>query len=275
MIDQVYLILAITQLFIFFVFGPEGMRLGVYMMVKKNPNWVMGHPEFTLHKTLEKLTNWFHYIVGGTSAAAIIYYALIEPTPEYNLMLMYRPLQVLAFGFLVIVTAQYFWLARNIPAPEISKATLTDRRLSNYIPMWTFWVANFSCAIVAVVYGYAFSADIIDMGKALIAFRVFFIVPIGANLAILFYIRRKHSESDYLFGENGRRFEVGVIVSMIYLIALIGFNWIYVDFFDGTPFNHDVVLIGTVVFLQAIALFATVHPKTREMLKEYKDFLTQ
>jgi len=273
MIGTIYLILAITQLFIFFVLVPQGIRLGVYMTVKKNPKWVADHPEFTVHRTLERLTTGFSCLLGAVSAAAIVYYTLLVPTPEYYLLLMLRPVQALALGTIVIAALHYIWLERRIPVPEVSKASLSERRISSYIPMWVYWLANISCGIVAVIFGYAYFTDNINQGDASVIFQIFFVAPILVNLVNNLSIRRKHSESDYMFGKKGRRFEVGMMVGLLYLIALLGFNKIYVDFFDGTPFNGDVLLIGLFVFFNLIALFAAVHPKTKALLAEYSDML--
>lgn len=272
MTQEVYLILAIVNMILlFFMWGPNAMRLSIFMALKKNPEWIATHPEFKIHKTFELIAVWFHYLLGIGSALAIIYFTLVVPTPDYYIKLLIIPLQLLAHGFLIIMGGQYFWLARSIPTPKITQASLTERKLSRFIPIWVYVAVNVFLAITTILYGYIYFAELREASFALTQFISFCFGFIFLNLAILFSVRRKHSESDFMFGKFGRKTDIWIMIAMMLFLAVVGVIGVIRDFFGGWAISEMMFLVGIILFAQIMALYFQLHPKNKSMLKEYKN----
>ena len=275
MTDILLIILAVSQVFILYIFGmPIACQVLTHLGLKKNPQWIKDHPKFVNYKIMDILTRGFSYILAAGAVLAIVKYVIITPTPEYYMDLATVPLVISGVAFILYLILLQVSIINKIPAPEMTTASLSDRRLSSYVPMWVVYFGFACIAVIVGTYGWGFASGIIEM--ELTSRRM---IGLGGGMMLwfgltLYMLRRKYSEFDVIFGPDGRKYEIWGTVGMLYMFVLIGVWRISGDFFGINLFSDNAFFIITGFAFQIFILIYSFHPRVREILRDYKRILT-
>ncbi len=267
--ETIYLIVAIVQVFALIIAMPKAFRVTIYMMLRKNPEWIKAHPEFTVHKTIDRISTGFHVGLGIIGAAAIFLYAIIIPSPDYYWELMAYPLFSMFAVFTFVMSAQYFWLARSIPKPEAVKASLTSRRLSDFVPMWTYYLGNALGAVIIALHVNAIFKGF--EGAYFGALGAILFLYTWVNGWLYYYLRWKYSENEEVFGSATRKIEAIGGVALLYLVAILCANILWKVYFGAyffAPLTMNMMIIAS-VYIGVI--YYSLHPKTNKTLAKYED----
>lgn len=270
MIETLALLLAISHtLFLFPVALPIGHKVLIYLAIKKKPKWIAAHPEFKFHILLDKVMDYFCYILALGCASGIIYYSLIVPSPDKYLLVALMPFQVGAVGFLIFITLLHFRVAKKIPAPEVVSATLEDRRLSQYIPIWTLVPGYAALVAMIMYYVYAYFNGMIEADHTIRRLSELVVVSAILSGLLLYFLKRKYSEFEVIFGEGARKYEIWMGVGLLYYVVLFRFDRFSYDFLGDMLFRDAIVLPIICVILQLSLIYYMLQPKVKEILKNY------
>ncbi len=260
--------LAFTQIPVVFVFTSRaGIRLASYYCLKRNPDWVAKHPEFKVYTLINSVALGFSYLVAAVSVFAILKYVFITPTPGYYVLLLVAPLTIWTLGYLVYFVAFYMAVTREIPAPALRKASLTDRRLSTFVPMWTVYLCYGFLALIVIIYSWALMSE--TLGGQLATARIVGlggVIILGTGV-LLVTLRRKYSEMEGIIGPSGRKVEVIGSLAVLYLGVLAGVHRILGDFFNISLFSDASFFVAISLIIQAYFLAYCLHPKVRLLLR--------
>ncbi len=268
MTDLLLVALACTQILIIFIFTSHtGLRLANYYCQKRNPDWVAAHPEFNRHSIINTTARGVAWLIAAVSAAGIVKYALITPTPSYYALLLVTPLTIWISGYLVYITIFYLTVTRKIPAPKRRQAVLADRRLSSFVPLWTVYLCYAMLALILMSYAWALLSEAHGTALAvrrLLAFTA--AITLGSGVLIV-SLQRKNSEMEHVLGAGGRRLEVIASIVVLYLIVLVGGYFILHDFFNTSYFSDASLLVGISLLIQVYFLTYCLHPRVRTSLR--------
>ena len=274
MIDSLPIILALINIGFTFPYGfLKASRVLIYLALKKNPKWVMDHPEFKTHKILDQVLTYTLYALSAGNLAALIYFGLIEPRPDLYFAVAIVPMEIAGTVFIAFLLILHFGIARKIPAPETVKASLSDRSLDMYINPLVFVPGIIGFVALGFYYVYAFMIG--DIAQDIFAVRIAEIIAGPALMyAILqYFLKRKYSECEEIFGLGSRKYEVWMLVFIFYFSLLIRFDRFSYDFLGGMLIK-DAVAIPIICF---IAVSFTCHyvrqPRVKKLLEEYRDLL--
>ena len=246
MTEFLTILLAFTQIPILLVFGARRGLTGMfYHSLNKNPEWIDAHPDFRNHNRINSAALYFFYFLAAASLLATIKYSLITPSPDYYVRLLVTPQLIWGLGLSVYVAAFDYGVMKKIPAPAIRKASLIDRRLSAFVPLWTVQLCYGSLALEICIYAWALMNNSLDHGLAIRRILgVSGVVIIGTGV-LLCFLRRKHSELEDILGlPSGRRVEVIFGLSALYLGVAVGAWRILGDFFGILLFRRCKALCG-------------------------------
>lgn len=272
MIDEFYLALAISQVIVLFVIaGPKPLQILIYLGLKKNPKWIAEHPEFTRHRLLDKISKIFFYLLAIGSSLAIVLFTIINNSPELYFKLMFYPLNIGGCFIMLSLAFLHYGVLRGIPVPEVVRASLEDRRLSAYVPLWTVYLAFTLIAFIYAAYGWGFMNDLIEMADfkrrmAGLTFSVIFFYG-----ALQYFLRRKYSEMATMYPENGRKIEIWMGVGLMYFIVFIGLMNISIDFFNVQFFSRMMIISMVFISVQLFIYWVVKHPKSKEILRDYNE----
>jgi hypothetical protein len=274
MIETLLIIMAITQIISLQIIGlPVSCQIMTNLGLRKNPEWIDTHPEFKSAQLLNNIIKWFMYLVAAASAAAIVYFVVLVPSPEYYLQLSMIPIVISSVGLIVFVGLLQQFVINKIPAPDKVSASLSDRRLSAFVPMWIVYAGSVILGFFLCVYGYSYVMEIIDPE---IAMRR--VLGLGGLIILLvgifiYTLKRKHSEMEVIMGPIGRKMEVWGNVVVLYLGVFVGIWRIFDDFY-GINLISDATFFLVVGFsIQAVTLVYSFHPKVKLLLKDQKEIL--
>ena len=199
------------------------------------------------------------------SLGAVVKYVVLTPSPEYYLTIVIIPLQISAMALLIFALLLHFAVVKKIPAPEVVKASLSNRRLSTFIPMWIVYIGVGAMLAVAGYYGWALFEGMINTDQAIKRILRTLSGLIIWCLMMLYVLKRKYSETGEVFGENGRKYEIWMGVGILYLLVLITFNRFFFDFLGGMLFRDTVMLLVLGFVVQGFVLHYVLQPKTKAM----------
>ena len=240
MTETLLITLAVSQVIVlFFICMPYYGKVMIELGLRKNSGWITEHPEFTRHKLLEKFHSYFHYVLGVVTSVMIINYVWISPGTVHFLWLLLVPLGVSLSAFLLFTAALQRLVIKTIPAPDRIKASLDDRRLSSLVPMWVVYLGVACLFILFGIYSGAIVTEVINIEIAterLIGLSGFIVLWVGI---LIYTVKRKHSEMELIFKENGRKYELWQIVVTLYLGVFVGIWRILGDFYGINLFSDN------------------------------------
>lgn len=262
--------LAFTQIPVVFVFtSRKGLRLASYYCLKRNPDWVTTHPEFKVHTLINSVALGFSYLVAAVSVFAVLKYVFITPTPGYYVLLLVAPLTIWTLGYLVYFVSFYMAVTRKIPAPAIRTASLTDRRLATFVPMWAVYLCYGFLVLIMMIYSWALMSETLVDELAIARIVGFGVVIVLGTGVLLVTLRRKYSEMQDIIGPSGRKVEVIGSIAVLYLGVLVGIYRILGDFYNISLFSDASFFVAISLAIQAYFLAYCLHPKVKSLLQEY------
>ncbi len=264
-IDYMLLALTLTQIPIIFIYTTR-MYCHMYsdLALSRNVEWVTGHPEFTRHLSYSKIMRLFAYIVAALSAASIGYYVFQCPDPDNIVPILFLPQLAWLVGIALYTVALHFKVTRAIPLPDRRRTKLEDQSLAAYMPHWIAALSYVGLLFAASVYLWALLSGTLPSALAIARLSgLSGIIIIGTGV-LVFALRRKHSELELIFGENGRKIEVRGAVTALYFGVFVGLMRILGDFFDIHLLNTGIFFI--VVSIAAQGWFLAMYKYTSRKL---------
>ncbi len=170
-------------------------------------------------------------------------------------------------GYLVYIAIFYLAVTRTIPAPGTRQASLADRRLSSFMPLWSVYLCYTLLALVLMIYLGALLSEALVTEVAAIRLLAFSgVITLGTGVLIV-TLRRKNSEMEHVLGAGGRRIEVIASITVLYLAVLAGVYLILHDFFGVTYFSDASLLVAVSMLVQLYFLAYCLHPRVRASLR--------
>ncbi len=268
MTDLLLVVLACTQIPIIFIFTSHtGLRMANYYCHRRNPDWVATHAEFNRHIMINAAARGVAWLIAAVSAIAIVKYVFITPTPAYYALLLVAPLTFWVSAYLVYIAIFYLAVTRKIPAPARRQASLADRRLSSFAPLWTVYLCYALLLLILMIYFWALRSE--ALATALVARRLlaFCSVIILGSGVLMVTLRRKNSEMEHMLGASGRKIEVIASITLLYLIVLVGAVVILQDVFNIELFSLVSLLEAISLLIQVYFLAYCLHPRIRASLR--------
>jgi hypothetical protein len=228
------------------------------------------HPQFKTHETYSRIMLGFSYALAGATLAAIINFAWITPTPKYYVGLLVIPQFIWIAMSVSYMVAIYKGVMKKIPPLTTRKASLTPRRLSSYMPMWTVYVGYGLLLSSMAIYAWALMVGAIESETAI---RRLFGIGVGGvviTAIILVTLYSKNSNAELIFGPSGRKVEVRFNVGMLYIMPLVGVFGILEDFFGISLLSTISFFVVTSIMIQTTFIVYSFHPKVRTLHREYR-----
>ncbi len=267
--DYILLALSLTQIPIIFIYATR-MYCRMYsdLALTQNTEWIADHPEFTRHISYEKIMRLFANIVAAVSLVSIGYYVFQNPDPLNIVPMLLLPQLALLVGILLYTVALHFRVTRAIPLPDRRKTKLEDQSLSAYVPHWIAASSYVGLLLAVGVYLWALVSGSLptDLATARLT-GLGGIIAIGTGV-LVFGLRRKHSELEFMFGENSRKIEVRGAVAVLYLGVLVGLMRILGDFYGISLFQDAFFFIVISFFVQVS--MAVMYIKQKATLENHK-----
>ncbi len=262
--------LALTQIPILFIYA-AGLtcKLTSYNYLRKNPEWVTSHPDFKTHKIYNRIFLGFSYVLSTATLVAIIYYGFINPAPRLHLQLLAFPVVVSVIGILLYQGVFHLAMKKKLPVPKVRKASLIDRRLSSYIPMWTVYLVYGLLAAVFAIYAWALLSETIVSELAIRRLTGLSGIVILGGFVLLQALRRKHVDSELFFGSIGRNIEVIATIVLLYFSVFLGVALILADFFSIFLFADASFFIVMSLVIQGFYIITALNPRIKAKLQEY------
>jgi len=249
--DYILLALIFTQIPIIFIYATRMYsRMYLNFTLSRNPEWIADHPEFSHHIRYEKTMRSFAIIIAAASFASIGYYVFQNSEPMNIVPMLFLPQTAWLIGIALYTAVLYFKVTRAIPLRDHRSTTLADQSLAAYVPLWAVALGYVGILLIGGVYIWALLSETVPVGLAtarLIGLGVIIILGTGV---LVFALRRKHSELEFMFGENGRKIEVRGAVVMLYFGVFIGLYRILGDFFDIHLFSTAAFFIVASMAIQ-------------------------
>lgn len=272
MTETLLIALAVSQVIVmFFICVPYYGKVLINLGLRKNPKWVKEHSEFNRQKVLDVVHTYFHYALGVVTSVMIIKYVWITPGAVHSLWLLLIPMVISVGATLMFMIVLQRLVISKIPAPELVKASLDDRRLSTLIPMWVIYGGLALIGLIYVVYGWAYTTEIISTkttSERLIGLSGFMVLWGGM---LIYTLKRKHSEIEIIFKENGRKIEMWNIFAVLYLGVFVGLWRVLGDFYSINLFSDSSFFIVVGVFVQLSMLAGYLKLKGKPELLEREE----
>lgn len=271
MTDTLFIVLATLQIYAIFLYaGPIMARQLLYISLKKNPEWASQKENKNSYKIVDIVFTWWSRIIATASAIMTIEIAILNPKPEYYHELAMIPIVVWSLSLFILMAYVYGYLLRIIPKPEVVKATLSSRRISDYTAPWVFYLAYGIMGIISVNYLYQFLIGMIDAEILINAVSYIGFIAILTLTILIYTIKRKHSEFDIMFGEKGRKYEVIVNAIGLYLLTIVIINNMISDLYSVELFTQNMVSLFFGYSVNLFFLWMVSHPKSKEITKDYQ-----
>jgi len=262
--DYMLLALILTQIPIIFIYATRMYcRMYSHFALSRNADWVADHPEFTRHINYEKVMRLFAYIISAMSFTSIGYYILQNPAPNNIVPMLILPQLAWLAGMLLYSVALHFKVTRAIPLPDRRSTKLEDQSLAAYVPHWVVALSYVGLLLAVGVYLWALASGALPTGLATAR-----LVGLGGIIAIgtgvlVFALRRKHSELEFMFGKNGRKIEVRGTVAVLYFGVLVGLMSILGDFYGIGLFEDAFFFIVISFFVQVSMAVMCIKQKAK------------
>lgn len=270
MSDTLFLVLAILQIFAIFLYaGPIMARHLLYISLKKNPNWASQKENQNSYKFADIIYTWWSRLIATVSGASLIYFVILNPEPKYYNELAMIPIFVWSLSLIALMAYVYGYLLRVMPKPEVVKATLSSRRLSDYFPLWIFYIAYGIFALICIYYAYQYGEGVIEVETLYECLRYTLFISIITFGTLLFTLKRKHSEFDLMFEAKGRRYEVIVNIVGIYILVMVSINKMLIDIYQLEILSQNMVSLILGFSVNLFFLWVVSHPKSKEITKDY------
>ena len=274
MIEFLIQLLIFTQIPVFYIFYSRVIcGQTTYVAFKKNPEWVIAHPEFNRHLLYTRALLGFSYILAALTFIAAVKFTFITPILERNELISFLlvvPMMTWFLGTTVYSIFFYSGIVKHIPASATRKASLADRQLSAYVPLWVVYLGYGLLSLVVAVYLWGWMGSVIDSKiaiKKLIGFGFTFLV---LTISIFGTLRSKHTAGEQIFGGNGRRGEIMLCIGVLYLGGFAGIYRILIDFFSISLFPPAGLAVAVLSFFQILAIVAMLHPRVRSLHQDYR-----
>lgn len=262
--------LALTQIPVVFIFTTRYIcRVNEHMGMGKNPDWVAAHPEFTAPRICNMAMQGFSYLLAAATLLALIKFTVITPTPAFYIALLVGPTGIWTLAFMIYTGFFHYGIVKKIPAPDVVKASLVDRRLSAYVPIWMVYLCYGILAAIIIFYGWALISGTLAAELAIRRLVGLSVVIVIGTVILLIILRRKSSELELIVGSSGRKIEVIFSIAVLYLGVVVGIYRILGDYFNIFLFTDAGFFIVINVFIQGAFLAYGLNPKVRSMLREY------
>ena len=269
------ILLTFTQLPILFVFSSRVLGEQIaFSSFRKNPEWVIAHSEFRRHRSYTRVWLGFSYLLAASTFIAALKFALITPIDNpIRLMFFLIALPVTAWGLGLMVYWGFFYLGivRKIPAPAKRKASLANRQLSTYVPLWVVYLGYAALGLIIVTYAGGWMSGAVSSVQAIDVLIRYSVVVMAVTFGLLITVRRKHTEWEQVFGSGGRRAEVMIAIGALYLATFSGLYQILTDFFGITLFEWTEFGAAVFLVIQIAAVWMLLHPKVRSLHQEYRE----
>ncbi len=270
MTSYLVIFLATTQIPVLFIYAASlTCKLMSYNYLRENPEWVTSHPEFRTHKRYNGVFLGFSYILSAATLIAIINNVLINPSSVSHLHLLVFPTVIMAFGFLLYYGFFHFAMKKKLPVPKVRTASLVDRRLSSYVPMWTVYLVYGLLAAVFATYAWALINETIVSELAIRRLTGLSVVIVLASHILRRTLRRKHVDSELFYGSKGRKREVIVNIVGLYFGVFVGVYRILGDFFGIFLFSDASFFIVFSFLIQTYYIANAFNPKLKAKLQEH------
>lgn len=236
--DFLVILLALTQIPIIFIYTAQ--NLGHFLTQKTvtiNPAWLEQHAEFNNHILLTKIFKYYSLWLAAFSLTALIYFGFAAPSSRTFTALLLAPNFIWICGFGIYIISFQFLVIKKIPTPEIRSASMNNRQLHSYIPLWVIYAAYAALALIITTYIWAYFNQTISTELAMRR-----LTGMGAFITILSFmiyksLKNKASELEFIFGPNGRKIEVIINCGCLYIGVLLGSVLILNDIFNIVIFT--------------------------------------
>lgn len=231
--DYTLLVLIFTQIPIVFIYTTR-MYCLVYShhALSRNTEWVANHPEFTRHISYGNMMRLIGYMIAVLSLASIGYYIFQNPDPVNIVPMLFLPQIAWLVGILLYTVALNFKVTRTIPLADRRSTILEDQSLAAYVPHWVVALGYIGLLLMTGVYLWALTSGTLTSALATARLSGLGGIIIIVTGVLVYALRRKHSELDFVFSVSGRKIEVRATVAVLYLGVLAGLMRILGDFFD-------------------------------------------
>lgn len=273
MVDSLLIILTLTQIPVLFIMGgAQYCKLVSYFATLKNQTWLSDHPEMHHFKKYNRFMIGFGYLLSVASLAGVYYFVFILQDSSYYLPMFLVPGGLWMLALLLYHLAIHFGFTRKIPAPRVVSASMDNREFEAFIPRMAAIAIGIVLALILGVYAWAYFSAAIQAELAvrrIIGITGALVLGIGL---IVYMLKRKHSELDKVVGHGGRKWEIQVNFYFISgLFIFVGVWRILGDFFGIHLFQDEVFFICVAVSVQVSVIIYGLHPKVREMMRDFQE----
>jgi hypothetical protein len=272
MTQYLVILLALTQIPIVFIFTTRLIcQLTNYQAFKKNSEWIQASPEFKPHTWFNTSITVLAYLLAAASFLSIVKFVFISPEPKYYIALLMMPNIVWTVGIFVYAVLFQLLVVKKIPAQAVRTASLENRRLSAYVPMWIVYLSGVLLTLIFMTYGWAFFYSIIEPELALRR-----LIGLSGSLIIGIFVlfimlRRKQSELEIVMGSNGRKVEVRMCIALFYFTVFVGVYRIYDDFFNVSLFADALFFVVISFVIQVGFLIFGLNRNVKSLCEQYSE----
>lgn len=276
MIETLLIIMAITQIISLLMIGlPVSCKIITNLGLRKNPEWFKEHSDFPPLRTVLKLNRGFISMLVAGSAVAVFYFVILVPSPYLYLYLTLVPLLIASVWFMVFIGVLQHFVIHKIPAPDRVSASLYDRRLSSFVPLWLIYLPCAALIGFLWLYGYSYVTVLIDPAIALprvMGLAGFMVILIGM---FMYTLKRKYSEMEVVMGPGGRKVEIWGHVVILYMGVFVGIWRMLGDFYGINILSDEIFFLCTGFAIQGLMLVYSFHPKVKAAIQnDFKDATT-
>lgn len=275
MTDFFLVLLIFTQIPVMLIFASRVMcGQTTFTSFRKNPEWIVTHPEFNRHRLFTRIWLGFCYLLAALTFIAAVKFTLITPMASPSDLIDYLlvlPMVAWGMGFMIYWAVFYFGVVKKIPAPAKREASLDSRQLSTYVSLWVVYLGYGLLGLILIVYIGGWMSGAVGSEPAIRMFIAYSLALIAITFGLLLTLRRKHTEGEQVFGIGGRKAEVMINIGTLYLCVFAGLYRILNDFFSITPFSSDGFAVVIFSVIQVFFVWVLLHPKVRSLHREYRE----
>ena len=229
---------------LWFVNPTTQQRLAIPMLMDRNAEWMMAHPDFVVRLRKRRWNLWLNYALGAASIAVLasLQFGLWVPEGRHGhpAPMRWAVLWELAMASMIVAMVVggtigligHFRMKKRIPVAPRRQASLKRRSLDESVPRWVqlatyaLVFANLAAWITAAVLGAHSSAIFWPRVVILFALSGFFYVGTMASVI------RRPNVMDRIFGPAYRQGEVRYVFSMQILPPVVGALRLYEEVAD-------------------------------------------
>ncbi|MBL1422474.1 MAG: hypothetical protein COC24_018360 [Alphaproteobacteria bacterium] len=238
MIDFLIILLALTQIPIIFIYATQSLSHSLTQKpINTNPLWLEQNAEFNNHILLTKTFKYFSSWLAIFSLVAFIYFSFTAPNTHTLVALLLAPNFIWICGFGIYIISFQFLVVKRIPRSEIRSASMNNRQLRSYIPLWVIYAAYTALALIITIYIWAYFNQTIPRELAMRRLTGMGVFIIIISFMIYKSLKNKVSELEFIFGPNGRKIEIMINCGCLYIGVLLGSVLILSDIFNITIFT--------------------------------------